>query len=96
MPELEMCPHLEFLSRPQPIPGTKREVRFIDSGHIVNMVTGQWSWQPILRGIKETPAGRLVLTSDWHPIKFCPVCGVEVAEKEVAEKEDSAEVGESE
>ncbi len=77
---LKTCAHLEFLSKPQPIPGTKREVRFIDSGHIVDMRTGEFTWQPILRGIKETPSGRLTLTSDWHPIKFCPVCGAAVEE----------------
>ena len=79
---LKTCAHLEFLSKPQTIPGTKREVRFIDSGHIIDMQTGKFTWRPILRGMKETPSGRITITSDWHPINFCPVCGDPVGESE--------------
>lgn len=70
------CEHISFLAKPQSIPGTKRQVKFLDYGYIVNMKTGKGEFQPILRGLKETPSGRITVTSDWHPLLFCPVCGV--------------------
>ena len=79
---LKICPHMEFLSKPQTIPGTRREVQFLGSGYIFNMKTGGSQWRPILRGMKETPSGRITVTSDWHPISFCPVCGDPIVESE--------------
>jgi len=82
---LKICPHLEFLSTPQFIPGTKREVRFLGSGYIFNFSTGENHWEPILRGMKDTPSGRITVTSDWMPVKFCPVCGVAVESEQTEE-----------
>ncbi len=78
-----MCGHVEFLMRPQNIPGTKRQVKFLDSGYIVNMKSGIGEWKPILRGMKDTPSGKITTTSDWHPLSFCPVCGVKLEDAPV-------------
>lgn len=70
-----MCLCMEILTKPQKISGKKGEYRFIASGYIMDTQTGVGSFEPILQGLRETPQGRLTVTSVWHPIKYCPNCG---------------------
>jgi hypothetical protein len=73
-----MCPCMEALMKPQALVDKKDITRFLDTGNIMHLPTGQTRQAPVLRPLKAGRDGRLIVGKGWLEVHFCPLCGEKV------------------
>ena len=75
-----MCSCMEILTQPRQVQGIKGMIQYIETGWLLapadDFDDGRSA--PILRGLRETPSGRLTVTEAWIQISYCPICGEKI------------------